>query len=119
MAAASLIIFLSRYHDFHMARTVKLSIYGPAKDEPGDLLRQKRIYKKDDMWEYRRLSIGLLIPTPRDSHSLDIPVCSFSPAVPFPPLPAPPHIILPYVRQRHHRVKILPDIIRQYPGKVL
>jgi Flp pilus assembly CpaF family ATPase len=38
-----------------MARTVKLSIYGPAKDELNDLLKQKQIYKKDDMREYKRL----------------------------------------------------------------
>jgi hypothetical protein len=38
-----------------MARTVKLSVYKPAKDELDDLLKQKRIYKKDDMREYRKL----------------------------------------------------------------
>jgi hypothetical protein len=38
-----------------MGRTVKRSIYEPAKDELDDLLRQKGIYKKDDMREYRRL----------------------------------------------------------------
>jgi hypothetical protein len=38
-----------------MARTVKLSIYGEPENNSTDLLRQKRVYKKDDMWEYRRL----------------------------------------------------------------
>jgi hypothetical protein len=30
-----------------MARMVKLSVYEPSNDELKDLLRQKRIYKKD------------------------------------------------------------------------
>jgi type IV secretory pathway VirD2 relaxase len=38
-----------------MARTVKLSIYEPATGKPNDLLRQKSVYKKEDMREYRRL----------------------------------------------------------------
>jgi hypothetical protein len=38
-----------------MARTVKLSVYGEAEKKPKDLLRQKQIYKKDDMREYKRL----------------------------------------------------------------
>jgi hypothetical protein len=38
-----------------MARTVKLSVYEPTKDESSDLLRQKPVYKKEDMREYRRL----------------------------------------------------------------
>jgi hypothetical protein len=38
-----------------MARTVKLSVYGEAEKKPKDLLRQKGVYKKDDMREYRRL----------------------------------------------------------------
>jgi hypothetical protein len=38
-----------------MARTVKLSIYGDPEKNSTDLLRQKQVYKKDDMREYRRL----------------------------------------------------------------
>jgi hypothetical protein len=38
-----------------MARTVKLSVYGEIEKKPKDLLRQKGVYKKDDMREYRRL----------------------------------------------------------------
>jgi hypothetical protein len=38
-----------------MARTVKLSIYGEPEKNSKDLLRQKQVYKKDDMREYRRL----------------------------------------------------------------
>jgi hypothetical protein len=38
-----------------MARTVKLSVYGEAERKQEDLLRQKRVYQKDDMREYRRL----------------------------------------------------------------
>jgi hypothetical protein len=38
-----------------MARTVKLSIYGESEKNSKDFLRQKRVYKKDAMWEYRRL----------------------------------------------------------------
>jgi hypothetical protein len=34
-----------------MARTVKLSVYGEVEKKPKDLLRQKQIYKKDDMRE--------------------------------------------------------------------
>jgi hypothetical protein len=38
-----------------MARTVKLSVYGDDEKQLKDLLRQKGVYKKDDMREYRRL----------------------------------------------------------------
>jgi hypothetical protein len=38
-----------------MSRTIKLSVYGPAKGGPDDLLRQKPVYKKDEMREYRRI----------------------------------------------------------------
>jgi hypothetical protein len=38
-----------------MPRTVKRSVYEPAKDGLEDLLSQKGIYKKDDMREYKRL----------------------------------------------------------------
>jgi hypothetical protein len=38
-----------------MARTVKLSIYGEPEKNSKDLLRQKQVYTKDDMREYRRL----------------------------------------------------------------
>jgi hypothetical protein len=38
-----------------MARTVKLSIYEEPEKNSKDLLRQNRVYKKDDMREYRRL----------------------------------------------------------------
>jgi hypothetical protein len=38
-----------------MARMVKLSIYESPKEGLNDLLRQKSIYKKEDMREYRRL----------------------------------------------------------------
>jgi hypothetical protein len=41
--------------DHRMARTVKLSVYGEVEKKPKDLLRQKGVYKKDDMREYRRL----------------------------------------------------------------
>jgi hypothetical protein len=38
-----------------MARTVKLSVYGDDEKQLKDLLRQKGVYQKDDMREYRRL----------------------------------------------------------------
>jgi hypothetical protein len=38
-----------------MGKTVKLSVYDETEMKPKDLLRQKSIYKKEDMREYRRL----------------------------------------------------------------
>lgn len=39
-----------------MARTVKINIYDDLRKKQKDLLWQKRVYKKDDMREYRKLA---------------------------------------------------------------
>jgi hypothetical protein len=39
----------------YMGRTVKMNIYSETPHTPKDVLWQKRVYKKDDMREYRRL----------------------------------------------------------------
>jgi hypothetical protein len=38
-----------------MGRTIRINIYGDTLKTPKDLLWQKRVYKKDDMREYRQL----------------------------------------------------------------